>query len=294
MKRKIYFTLLLLIFGISLASAKSSFTNNYGVFISSDEYQRLINVGFTDYEIDQMDLEEYEKYKDLNGKILSQKTIYLKTTDTYSNSNISTYNYGSSTLPIKSETIELSESEYYHQINQISTENNVVYNPQFAVSKVDDYRHMTVYILETNRGYQVKYTVVWDVIPTFRSKDYISVEVDNSVRIKEETREGRQNWTLCNGSDCYSGYQNYDCNSTSWTRESTEREIILNPNLKNDEKKGLKSYKVKKLDLYVMGDLKKADSSLNIKILTAIGRYKHQILTGLENFDVRAEINVNW
>ena len=296
MRKSIYFAFIMIMFSISLVSAKSDFVNNYGVFITSDNYQRLSNLGFNDYEINQMDEQSYDNYKDLNGKIVDQKEIYMKTVETYTNGNVYSVNLANNSFSIDSETYYLSESEYYSQLRVSKELSNSTISPQFAITKGDTYKHMTLYLLETNNGYKVKNTLVWDKLPLFRTKDLMSIEVDNSVYIKSGSREGRQNWTLCNKSDCYSGYQNYDYNSTSWKEETNNvgRKITLEPNLKNDEQKGLKKYVVEKLDLYVVSDIEKENSNLNIILLKPIASYQHQVLTGYENFEIIGEFKVNW
>lgn len=55
--------------------------NNNNILITEVVYQKLLNLGFTDDEISNMTLNEIEDNKKLQGKILSQETVYLTEQD---------------------------------------------------------------------------------------------------------------------------------------------------------------------------------------------------------------------
>ena len=271
---------------------KLGFTNENGVYISSESYKRLINLGFTDEEIANMDSIKYENNKDIDSHLLAKKTVYIKTTEYFLNTMPSALH---GTLPIRVEEKYLSKENFFRELNQ-SKENNNSSTNEFASSAVDSYKSMTVTISDkgTSGGYRVKNSLVWYKMPAIRDYDLLEIEVDNAVKIEKTDRAGQQSWKLCNGSDCYKGQQNYDYNSTAWQGDKDLHQLILKPNLKNDEWDGLKKYSVTELSLYIYGDLSKVNDNLNIKLINAIGTYSHDRKINTDVMTANLEANVNW
>lgn len=299
MKNKIY----LIIFGMFMfftfskvwAIESETFINANGLIISNVDYERLSNLGFTANEINQMDITEFEENISLDGKIISSKTLYIKTLEYFDNI-IYNINSTSNVLPNRIEQLYLTEKEYYNQLDD-SISNNVNNNvsPQFASSVIDSYKSLTIYIIETSSGYRVKNTVIWNKMPTVRTEDKIYFQINNTVKIKASTRRGKQNWKLCSGSDCYTGSQSYGVNSSKWESTSSQQLLHLNPNLKSNEWNGLKLYSVDEIDMYIYADIDKVDSGLNLILLQAYGYYEHNIITDYEYMGPAIlEVDVNW
>lgn len=269
-----------------------NFINANGINISNADYERLSNLGFTANEINQMDIKEYEENISIDGKIISSKTLYIKTTE-YFDSNL--YSINSNFLPTKIEYEYLSEYEYYKQLNDSLSIDTSGINPNFASSVIDSYKSLTIYIIETSEGYRVKNTVIWNKMPTIRTEDKIYFQINNTVKIKVSTRRGKQNWKLCNGSDCYTGSQSYGANSSKWENTSSQQLLHLNPNLKSNEWNGLKLYSVDEIDIYIYADIDKVDSGLNLILLQAYGYYEHNTITSYEYMGPAIlEVEVDW
>lgn len=81
MKNAIKFLLLLvLIMSGNHVSASSTFINNNGIRISDSEYNNLINLGFTNTEINNMNQKEFDLNKNLNGTVVSREFINTQPT----------------------------------------------------------------------------------------------------------------------------------------------------------------------------------------------------------------------
>lgn len=56
----------------AITAFENNMLNNKGIYISDQDYERLINLGFTDNEILNLDEDLYEQNKNLTGEIISQ------------------------------------------------------------------------------------------------------------------------------------------------------------------------------------------------------------------------------
>lgn len=74
------FCFMLFVFGSNSVFALDSvyYTNNNGIEISEVEYNNLLNLGFTDNEIQYMSETEFLANKDLVGQIVSQETTFIQ------------------------------------------------------------------------------------------------------------------------------------------------------------------------------------------------------------------------
>lgn len=129
--------------------SNNSVVNNNGISITETEYQNLLNLGFTENEILNMTLTEFEKNKSLKGKIISQNTIYLDKENNILNNNISIFGL---------------------QTGYIET----------AAKK------MTTTIVSVNNKYRYKITLEWKQMPSTRSYDIIGIGIENNVKINSE------------------------------------------------------------------------------------------------------------
>lgn len=144
-----------------------SITNMNGIDISEEEYTRLLNMGFTDWEIETMPLEIYNKNKDLIGEVVGVQTKYYKTT--YVNDLYQTYT--TSSLNNIAFTEEITEEEYNSE-SSISLLSNPVNT---------EYKKMTTSIVKTNGKYRLKNVLDWKKMPKTRSTDIIAIGINSSV-----------------------------------------------------------------------------------------------------------------
>ncbi len=117
--------------------------NNNGISIYKNEYANLLNLGFTDEEIYNMHIAEFENNKNLKGNIVSQNIVYL------------------------------SEDNPQKMIGLYRIQNGNV----TTLSK-----KLTTTIIEVNDKYRYKVSLSWITIPSTRSYDIIGIGMDTSVK----------------------------------------------------------------------------------------------------------------
>lgn len=159
-RTKIIFGLVLLgmAFGTSSVYAKENnciMTNNKGVEIAEEGYKNLQNLGFTEKQILYMEQEEYDANKDLQGEVVSEKTMYLKEID--------------------GETLEISEEEY--NAPGISLFGMTAGYTETGAKK------MTTQIISVDSRYRYKVDLEWKSMPSVRSYDIIGIGMDTNVKM---------------------------------------------------------------------------------------------------------------
>lgn len=148
-KKVIIFIIFLINFNtmdVFALDANDTIINNNNILMTNIEYQNLLDLGFTDYEIMNMSLKEYNENKNLKGEIVSQNTIYMDEQNSILNNSISTFG-------LQSGYIETTAKK------------------------------MTTTIVSVNNKYRYKITLEWKNIPTTRSYDIIGIGIDNNVTI---------------------------------------------------------------------------------------------------------------
>lgn len=138
------------------AQEKKNFINESGVKIEELKYQNLLNLGFTEDQIQFMSQEEYDRNKDLIGEIVSEKIVYLK------NDN--------------GQDREISEEEY-NQLDSI-----LLLGMQAGYIETGA-KKMTTTIVSTNGRYRYKVDLDWKSMPSVRSYDIIGIGIDSNVKL---------------------------------------------------------------------------------------------------------------
>lgn len=149
---------------------KYYFKNSNNIEISKSQYLNLINLGFTDKQIDAMDIDEFNNNKNLNGIIVAKNTKYYKTIIKYYNlPHLKTLN----SINYTSNTVEISEDEYNNsEINTISPAG--LTNGYTETS----YKKMTTTIIKNGAYYRYKNDLVWKKMPSTRSYDIQGIGID--------------------------------------------------------------------------------------------------------------------
>lgn len=134
-------------------------TNYYGIEITANEYNNLINLGFTEDEIYYMDQTTFDANSDIESTLLAKTIKYYKTVYPL---------YGNSY------TEEVTEDEYFnHKIdNQLRT-------------TVSDSYKTVVSTISANGGNSFRYKVstTWSSIPGNRSYDIIGIGISSNTSI---------------------------------------------------------------------------------------------------------------
>ena len=158
--KKVLFTILLFM----LITNVKAYTNNNNIEITEEEYLNLLSVGFTENEIDNLNYDLYQEYKDTTGIGLVTNEKYYKTTHIEKNGIT------------QSTTEEVTELEYlYGNDNTMITATGTIYTEYkkliTSLSKTSD---------DTVTG---KVTLEWRKMPKKRSYDIIGIGyASNTVR----------------------------------------------------------------------------------------------------------------
>ena len=188
MKRKIIAMLLVIFLVPNFVHAKviEPYINNNGIEISDNDYINLLNLGFTEFEIENMNLDEFNSNHNLIGNIVSSETKYYKNVTRYDNNNnlISNNDY------------EITLTDY---ISGEQTNINLPYGNGYVET---NYKKMTTQIISVVNKYRYKVTVQWKSIPSVRSYDIIGIGINSNVVI-DSGITFQQDYCYSNGT-CYS------------------------------------------------------------------------------------------
>lgn len=105
----------------------ATFTNDNGLEIKDTDYQRLISLGFTDDEIQQMDQEEFDFNAGLSGERISTETQYIKTTEIVDTTQNVSYDK-KLTIYQLNQMLKRALKKYYHQMNTIHIETGSIHH----------------------------------------------------------------------------------------------------------------------------------------------------------------------
>lgn len=151
--------------------ADAYFTNSRGIEMTETEYNNLLNLAFTEDQIDRMDYQTFIDNKDLEGEIVGHEQKVFKITTTIQN-GIKTYTY-----------TEVTEPEY---LQMQGVQNlNPGYSPNLSGTfydglSYDYYRTMESYIVCLYDMFmRYKVDVRWNVMPTERSWDIIGIGIES-------------------------------------------------------------------------------------------------------------------
>ncbi len=171
MKAKVMFTLFLIgsIFfcGKNVEAKECYVVNNNGVCISSEEYERLLNQGFFDFEIMNMSNDIYNENKDLEAVNKTNTTKYVADTYYYQGNKV----YTSSR--------EVTEEEYNSILpvcEKVPSNTRGITNGFTETTG----KRMDTTIIEYTNNLRYKVTLTWKVIPVTRSYDIIAIGLDRN------------------------------------------------------------------------------------------------------------------
>lgn len=190
--RKVYniiFALNLLLFGFVVEVSAdeidaNAIINNNGVNITMVQYNNLINIGFTESEIYNMTLDEFNNNKDLVGSIVSSNYNYYRVTTNYNEDN-----------EILSTISEEIDENTYNNFDNIFNPINPLTNGYTETN----YKKMTTQIISLSGGYRYKVSIEWKKIPSTRSYDIIGIGINSNVYISSDVIF-QQNYCYSSGS----------------------------------------------------------------------------------------------
>ncbi len=180
-----YVLIMVLVFTLSLSSVNASdYINYFGVSMTSQQYNTLLELGFTEDEIYYMGEEHFEVNKNLSAELLSQSSRYYKTIYTG--------------LGGEEYTTEISESEYNNQ-SHMDARGTVTTN----------YKNVITTISRNGTKLRYKITVGWNSLPSTRSYDIIGIGFDDDVYINSPLYYSTH-YCITSSSDCVEDTIYYD------------------------------------------------------------------------------------
>ena len=160
---------ILFIPNVKVEASNCYFLNYNGICMTEVEYNNLLNMGFTESEINYMDENTYLENKDLIGHVASVSTKYYKDTYYYQDGEIIT-------------TSELvTEDEYNHTGEIILQDPTGLMQGGAGILSVlngfteTTYKRLDAYIIEQSSNLRYKTTLNWKIMPSKRSYDIIAI-----------------------------------------------------------------------------------------------------------------------
>lgn len=160
-KSKLYLCLFISLFMFGMYVEKVSakiYTNYNGIEMTNQEYNNLLNQGFSENEIYYMNEDTFELNKDITATLVAKTNKYYKTV--YTNLNGDTYSQ------------EITKEEY---------DNQSLMDPRGTVNT--EYKNMISTMSRLTNTFRYKVTVGWNKIPSTKSYDIIGVGFDDDVSI---------------------------------------------------------------------------------------------------------------
>lgn len=186
MKKFIYSCFALLLLGITTPNVYASayYTNYNNIEMTENEYNNLVELGFTEDEIYLMGNEEFEANKDIEGTLVSSVGQYYKTTTITQNG-------------ITTSSSEIISEEQYELEKKANPQGRSIYDG--AVETEYKYMHMNMTQLDDNEM-RLKVTLTWLRIPSTRSNDIIGIGFEQAYVDLNSSIYFQQNYTNSSGS----------------------------------------------------------------------------------------------
>lgn len=190
-KKRILAYGLITLFGVVLSIGEvkaDEYENYFGINMNNEEYNTLLNLGFSEDEIYYMDETTFNENKNLDANLVAQNEKYYKTI--YTN------------LAGESTSVEITEAEY---------ENQSLINQRGTVET--EYKKMVSTLSQNGSKYRYKVSLLWKTMPSKRSYDIIGIGFDDPVYINSSVYF---NYYHCDSSgNCTSSSTYHDKKKTS-------------------------------------------------------------------------------
>ncbi|MCE4049419.1 hypothetical protein [Bacillus sp. Au-Bac7] len=282
------------------ASEVPSFNNVNGIDITDSEYNRLINLGFDDEQIEFMNAEEYEMNKGITGEVISTNKQYVKTTyiyeeesdtETTSSARIATKSVVEIEEPsIVDEKVEYLTKEEFE--NELANESGAkTPNGSMVVAASTDtgtsstsYKILTVKLVKiSSKEWKVQTTLEWKKIPSTRETDLIGAAIrypDNFI-INHTKRYGSQYYqakgvNAKQQSKTERELITYAANSGKWLNDSYKGDA-LTQNLRNNYMKSGYNYRLNALKNTMYFHFNLNVKSYPYNTVQVRGNYAHQV-----------------
>lgn len=154
-KSKLYLWVSLFVFTLAIGQVSATeYQNYYEISMTSQQYNNLLNLGFSENEIYYMDEETFNQNKDISSTLVSKTEKYYKTI--YTDLNGGAY------------AVELTEDEYHNQS---------LIDPRGTITT--EYKTMVSTVSQLTNKFRFKVSLGWNRFPAVRSYDVIGVGYEN-------------------------------------------------------------------------------------------------------------------
>lgn len=136
--------------------------NYYGISMSEEEYNNLLELGFTEEEIYYMEEEEFNNNKNIEGNLEATTEKYF----------VNIIRYDSTGKIISNNDMEVTEDDY---------DGNGIMLLSYDGYVETTYKKMVVTIAAASSKYRYKVTLTWKNMPKVRSYDIIGIGFDAGV-----------------------------------------------------------------------------------------------------------------
>ena len=271
MKKYLYIivcaTLILISTTVVKASNEVYYTNKRNIQMTEQEYNNLLNLGFSDKDIARMDQEEFDLNKNLEGEILDEQVKYIRTTTYMQNG-------------IKMRRIEeITREEAMHE-KELHSQNPLYRGPvgtYYNGLSYDSILEVTTRIVGISNTYMRYHTKTeWVIMPDERYHDIIGIGIESGKVEMATSVIFRESWTTDDEEDEYT-------------------EICIP---KSTSTGGLAIFKLPEDDIidlsaYLYFNVKKKTGVGTITSLYAAGDYAHGICSNVNTTDLYNSVSVN-
>lgn len=155
-----------------IINANADVVNENKIYISNDEYNNLINLGFSKEEIESIPYDVYIKNKDIQAELVDKQIKYYKTI--YILNNVSTMDISQVK---RFQTIEINEEEF----NKSDEQNEFIINGNEIVQTEYKKMELSLSYISSKKQYRTKNVLTWKKMPSNRSYDVIAMANNNAV-----------------------------------------------------------------------------------------------------------------
>lgn len=245
MKKYISFLLLTLLFAIFI-NGNPVKANESSIIVNQEDKQTLINLGFTEDEISNMDQEEFDQNKFLEGEVVAENTKFYKVIEVATNDVVSSPYQEKTRLSVNSPdeqkdsttSIELDEKAYWEELAKDDSQNltatsnksigTLAYTPG---THKTSYKTLTTTIVKLSSSkFRVKTSITWHKMPSNRKIDVIGTAVNSAYWAPDiSTQYGKQNWVIhhyCTPNTSHSA--TYSSSSTKWKKGASGYALLIN------------------------------------------------------------------
>lgn len=178
------FALLLLGTATPVVNASAYYTNYNNIEMTENEYNNLVELGFTEDEIYLMGNEEFQANKDIEGTLVSSEGHYYKTTTITKNG-------------VTTSSSEIISKEQYELEKDANPQGRSIYDGIVET----DYKYLRMNMTVLNDvEMRLKVTLDWLQIPSTRSNDIIGIGFEQALVELNSSVYFQQNYTNSSGS----------------------------------------------------------------------------------------------